>query len=144
MHGQGLDHGASLEVPSDSSWAARVHHRRPCIVLNAGQREREGTMTLTREDPGPLRTRVASARVATGFAALLSVVTAAAVYRYGADVLDYAREQGLESSAIETWSRPAALLLIALPAGWTVASAVGLRRVLGRFRIADDFERRLR
>ena len=100
-------------------------------------------MTLTREDPGPLRTRVASARVATVFAALLSVVTAAAVYRYGADVLDYAREQGLESSAIETWSRPAALLLIALPAGWTVASAVGLRRVLGRFRIAADFERRL-
>ena len=100
-------------------------------------------MTLTREDPGPLRGRVSSARMATGFATLLTAGAVGGVLGYGDQVVAYAQAQGLQSSDLEAWVRPAAVLVVALPALWTIAAALGLRRVLRRFRVASDFERQL-
>jgi len=100
-------------------------------------------MTLTREDPRPLRAQLMPAAFGTVGYSAMTVLAGWALTRYGPTLADYAADLGAEPSDVATWRLPITLALIALPAWWAVASGVELVRLIRRFRTARRWERQL-
>lgn len=100
-------------------------------------------MTLTREDPLPLRPMVRSAALRTAFLVVVTLAVFWAVTSYADDVVRFLRELGLRSRQIEPWRLPAMAVLIALPAWHALSAASELAGFGRRLRIARNWERQL-
>ncbi len=100
-------------------------------------------MTLTREDPLPLRPQVRTAALRTAFLVVVTVAVFWAVTSYADDAVRFLRGFGLRSRQIEPWRLPAMAVLIGIPAWHTLSAASELVRVVRRYRIARNWERQL-
>lgn len=100
-------------------------------------------MTLTREDPRPLRPQVRKAALQTAFLMAVTVAVFWAVTSYADDVVRFLRGFGLKSGQIEPWRLPAMAVAIAVPAWHTLSAASELVRLARRYRIARSWERQL-
>lgn len=100
-------------------------------------------MTLTREDPLPLRPQVRTAALRTAFLVVVTVAVFWAVTSYADDAVRFLRGFGLRSRQIEPWRLPAMAVLIGIPAWHTLSAASELVRVARRYRIARHWERQL-
>lgn len=100
-------------------------------------------MTLTREDPLPLRPQVRQAALRTVFLAVVTVAVFWAVTSYADDAVRFLRGFGLKGSRIEPWRLPAMAVVIAVPAWHALSAASELVRLARRYRIARNWERQL-
>ncbi len=100
-------------------------------------------MTLTREDPQPLRPQVRSDALRTAFLMALTAAVFWAVTSYAGVVVQFLRGAGLRSRQIEPWRLPVMAILIGLPAWRTLSAAYELIRLSHRLRVARTWERQL-
>lgn len=100
-------------------------------------------MTLTREDPLPLRPQIRKAALHTAFLVVVTGVVFWAVTTYADEAVRFIRGFGLKSSQIEPWRLPAMAVLIGWPAWHALSAASELVRLARRYRVASNWVRQL-
>ena len=100
-------------------------------------------MTLTREDPRPLRPQLAKAVMRTVLLAAVSVAVFWAVTNYADVAVQYVQRLGLRRRQIEPWRLPVMVVLIGIPIWHTLSAALDLLRVGVRYHRARRWERML-
>lgn len=100
-------------------------------------------MTLTREDPRPLRPLVGSAALRTVSLAALTAAVYWAVTTYADEVVQVLLDLGLRRRQVEPWQLPAMVLVIGLTAWGALSSALELIRYARRLQVAQAWERQL-
>lgn len=100
-------------------------------------------MTLTREDPRPLRSKVRAEAVRTVVLLAVSVTVYWAVSTYADDAVRLLRSFGLRQRQIEPWRLPVMALLIAIPVWHALSALLRLARLIRRYAAARRWERQL-